>query len=57
MSGPEFFETPMGQKFYASDVPKIAKALERIAAALERIAAAQPGSRVATEREGDQTDG
>lgn len=33
---PEFFQTLMGKKFYDSDVPRIAKALERIAAALEQ---------------------
>lgn len=35
MAGPEFFQTGMGRKFYESDVPRIAKALERIATALE----------------------
>lgn len=39
MSGPEFFQTGMGRKFYESDVPRSAEALERIAKALERIAA------------------
>lgn len=37
-NGPKFFQTRMGQKFYESDVGRIAGALERIAAALERIA-------------------
>lgn len=32
----QFFETRMGQKFYTSDVPRIATALERIATALEK---------------------
>jgi hypothetical protein len=32
---PDFYLTKMGQKFYNSDVPKIAKSLERIADALE----------------------
>jgi hypothetical protein len=30
----EFFNTRMGRKFYESDVPRIAKALERIADAM-----------------------
>lgn len=33
----EFFRTMMGQKFFSSDVPRIASALERIAAALEKL--------------------
>ena len=32
---PDFYLTKMGQKFYNSDIPKIAKSLERIADALE----------------------
>jgi len=32
----EFFRTMMGRKFYESDVPRVAKALERIADALEK---------------------
>ena len=31
----EFFQTQMGHKFYESDVPRIASALERIADRLE----------------------
>lgn len=31
----DFYLTKMGQKFYNSDIPKIAKSLERIADALE----------------------
>ena len=38
MTGPEFFQTGMGRKFYDGDVPRLLKALERIATALERIA-------------------
>ena len=34
-NGPEFFQTPMGHKFYQSDVPRIADALEKIADRLE----------------------
>jgi hypothetical protein len=30
MPGPQFFQTRMGQKFYGSDVPRIAEALEEI---------------------------
>jgi hypothetical protein len=42
MSGPQFFETGMGRKFYEGTLPKIAKALERIAAALERLSPPPP---------------
>ena len=31
----DFYQTRMGQKFYESDVPRIAKALERIADKLD----------------------
>lgn len=31
MSGPEFFQTVMGHRFYERDVPKIAEALSEIA--------------------------
>ncbi len=34
-TGPQFFQTRMGTRFYEADVPRIATALERIAAALE----------------------
>ena len=34
----EFFKTIMGRKFYDSDVPRIAKSLERIADQLEVMA-------------------
>lgn len=39
MTGPKFFQTGMGRKFYESTAPKVAEALERIAAVLERLAA------------------
>jgi hypothetical protein len=32
---PEFFQTLLGRKFYESDVPRIARALEDIASQLE----------------------
>jgi hypothetical protein len=32
----EFFQTPMGRKFYERDVPKIANTLEDIAKELKR---------------------
>jgi hypothetical protein len=38
MSGPEFFQTHMGRKFFQSDVPKMVILLERIAKALEDLA-------------------
>lgn len=33
---PEFFQTPMGKRFYEGTMPRIARALERIADALEK---------------------
>lgn len=36
MSGPDFFQTRMGHRFYESTLPRIASALERIAKALEK---------------------
>lgn len=35
MSGPDFFQTPMGRRFYEHDVPRIASAIERLANAVE----------------------
>jgi hypothetical protein len=35
MSGPDFFQTPMGRKFFEADVPRLLKTLSRIADALE----------------------
>jgi hypothetical protein len=37
MSGPEFFQTAMGRKFFQSDVPKMLTLMERIAKALENL--------------------
>lgn len=34
--GPEFFQTPMGRRFYESTMPDVATALLRIAGALEK---------------------
>jgi len=36
MSGPEFFQTGMGRKFYDGDVPRIVEALQNIAKELKR---------------------
>lgn len=36
MSGPQFFQTGMGQKFFGRDVPKLIQVLGRIADSLER---------------------
>lgn len=36
MSGPEFFQTRMGQKFYEADVPRIVEALQSIAKEMKR---------------------
>ena len=41
MSGPEFFQTPMGQQFYTSTMPRIAKALEQIVKHQERVEKSQ----------------
>jgi hypothetical protein len=35
VSGPEFFQTGMGRKFYEHDVPKMIEATNRLAAAIE----------------------
>jgi uncharacterized coiled-coil protein SlyX len=45
--GPEFFQTAMGRKFYESDVPRIAAALEQIATALSSRAAPEVEARAA----------
>ncbi len=37
MSGPEFFQTPIGRKFFQGDVPKMIRLMERIAIALENL--------------------
>jgi hypothetical protein len=37
MSGPQFFETLMGRKFFEADVPRALRALERLAAAIEAL--------------------
>lgn len=36
---PEFFQTPMGRRFYEHTVPELTKQLERIADALEALLA------------------
>jgi hypothetical protein len=41
-TGPQFFQTRMGTRFYEADVPRIANALERIAAALEARTPREP---------------
>jgi len=37
MSGPEFFQTPIGRKFFMADVPRMITLMERIAKALENL--------------------
>ena len=37
MSGPDFFQTAMGRKFFQSDVPRMLTLMERIAKALEDL--------------------
>jgi hypothetical protein len=34
---PEFFQTPMGRRFYEHTVPELAKQLERVADGLEAL--------------------
>lgn len=34
-NGPEFYQTPMGRRYYESTLPKMVETLERIAKALE----------------------
>lgn len=34
-NGPEFFQTPMGRRYYESTLPKMVETLERIAKAME----------------------
>ncbi len=36
---PEFFQTPMGRRFYEHTMPELAKQLERVADALEALLA------------------
>ena len=47
MSGPSFFQTIMGRKFFEGDVPALVKNLGRIADALETIAARLPETKTA----------
>jgi hypothetical protein len=35
--GPQFFQTPMGRRYYEHTVPELAKQLERVADALEAL--------------------
>ena len=37
--GPEFWQTPMGRRFYEHTMPEFVKQLERVANALEAILA------------------
>jgi len=39
-SGPKFFQTRMGMRFYETELPRLVRAAERVATALEAIAAA-----------------
>lgn len=41
MSGPEFFQTVMGQRFFESTMPRLLEQLERLNRNLEALAAAQ----------------
>jgi hypothetical protein len=36
---PEFFQTPMGRRFYEHTVPELVKQIERVAEALEALLA------------------
>ena len=37
MTGPEFFQTRMGQRFFEATAPKVAEQLERLNANLEAL--------------------
>lgn len=37
--GPEFFQTPMGRRYYEHTLPELAKQIERVADALEALLA------------------
>lgn len=37
MSGPKFFETEMGKRFYLGTAPRLVKAMEKIAEELETM--------------------
>lgn len=37
MSGPEFFQTPMGRSFFDGTMPKVAEALQDIVLSLNKI--------------------
>ena len=37
MSGPDFFQTAMGRKFFGADVPRMLTLMERITKALENL--------------------
>lgn len=37
MSGPEFFQTPMGRRFYESTMPRIADGIEKLLKVLEKL--------------------
>lgn len=39
MSGPEFFQTYMGQRFYETTMPQLVRQLERLNDNLERLVA------------------
>jgi hypothetical protein len=37
MSGPQFFQTPMGRRFYEHTLPELVKQIERLNEALEAL--------------------
>ncbi len=37
--GPQFFQTPMGRRYYEHTLPELAKQIERVADALEALLA------------------
>lgn len=41
MSGPEFFQTPMGRKFFERDLPELITQLSRLATSIERLSIAK----------------
>jgi hypothetical protein len=56
MPGPDFFQTTMGRRFYESDVPKIARSLDKLADALaEFVQMHQIVSKIPTEKEATES--
>ncbi len=51
----EFFQTPMGRKYYQVDLPKIIEVLERIAVSLEQLSHVQTWEAMNTHFDSSET--